>query len=187
MKDKIALSAELILVTLMIAYPVLSNYRRYILSKSKVLFTIKHNKNWVIYTAIISILTGLGTVLFISVGFASAVRGIKLGIYGWVLILAAVTYFGTLTFILNPMNAKTLFTEKGIISLNGNFFWHLIKDYKWKPTLKENTYFLIIVTNFLGANIPFLIRGLVADAADMIIISQIIDQRLKGKSGRSAA
>lgn len=179
MYDKIAFASELLLVTVMMAHPVLSNYRRYILTRSQVLFTLKLNKTWMIYTAIISILTGLGTLFFIAVGAISVVRGVKLELYGWVLILAAVTFFGNLTFLFNPMNAKTIFTEKGIISTSGNFFWHHLKGYKWKMTWKEEYSFLSIITTFLGVTIPFMIRGLVADTADVQVITQIIDQHLK--------
>ncbi|MBI5674497.1 MAG: hypothetical protein HZC48_01550 [Nitrospirae bacterium] len=179
MRDILIVIIEIILISLMLIHPVLSNYRRYLIGKSKTLFTLRHNKFWTRDSAFFAIFIGIPAVFFIIVGIATIVKGTELPLYGWLSILSSIVFFGNLSFNSSPFRAKTIFTENGIISAYGNYYWRSIKGYEWGTDFKQN-YILRIVTK--NINIYFTIRGLTANAEDKEVISQIFDGKLKRKT-----
>lgn len=174
------------MVSFLAAYPVLYNYRRRLLARSGTLYVKEYRRSAKIGTAVFAMITGAVTLFWVFVAVVSVARGVERGLYGWVLILAAAAFFGTLTFIVSPMNAKTTFTEEGIICTSGNFFWSQIKDYRWEAW-REDQFLLFIVVRFFGVNIPLPVRGLLADSGEVKSISKIMDRHLKGRSGRGIA
>jgi len=159
----------------MLVHPVLSNYRRHLIGNSKILLTLQHNKFWTRDSALFSIFVGMFAIFFIIVGIATIVKGNELPFYGWLFILSPIVFFGNLSFNGSPFRARTIFTENGIISSYGNYFWRTIKGYEWVSDFKQG-YRLRIVDMWLPT---LAIRGLRANFDEKEVISQIIDDKLK--------
>lgn len=179
MRDILIAILEIILISLMFIHPILSNYRRYLIGNSKILFTLQHNKFWTRDSALFAIFVSISAVFFIIVGIATMVKGNELPLHGWLFILGPIVFFGSLSFDSSHFRARTIFTENGIISPYGNYFWRTIKGYEWVPDFKQG-YFLRIVIMRLPLNISLPIRGLTATSADKEVISKIFDDKLKG-------
>ncbi|MEW6713827.1 MAG: hypothetical protein AB1306_01890 [Nitrospirota bacterium] len=187
MRDILIVFLEIILISLMFIHPILSNYRRYVIGNSKILFTLKHNKYWTRDSALFAIFPGAITVFLLIVSIATIARARDLPLYEWLEMLISIIFFGNLSFNSSPFRAKTIFTENGIISSYGNYYWRAIKGYEWVEDFKHKDFLLKIIFKSSALNISCPIRGLTANDADKEIIAQMLDDKLKRKTDKSFA
>jgi hypothetical protein len=159
----------------MISIPIYLLYQRRIISKGKLLLSLRAEKSWFIYSIFLKILFILITLFFIVVAIRLAWRGADFGVLGWLLVLGTILFFGSIPIM---SGHRLIFTERGIIAIGGAYSWHRIKNYEW-ASYHEKIFALVIFVKYFGLEIPITIRGFYPDPETRERIEKILKEYIK--------
>lgn len=129
-------------------------YRRRDILKGKLLLGLRMGKGWYVYGTILSIIFAIIALFFIIVAIRLIWKGSDLGVLGWLLVLSAIIFFGSMPIL---FLSKFTVTERGIVAGGWLYRWHRIKDFEW-ISRGNKIFALVIFVKYFGLKIPITIR-----------------------------
>jgi len=150
-------------------------YRRRDILKGKPLLGLRMGKGWYVYGTILSIIFAIITLFFFIVAIRLIWKGFDLGVIGWLLVLSAIIFFGSMPIFLV---SKLTFTDRGMVAGAYAYRWHRIKNFEW-ISRSNNIFALIIFVKYFCLKVPITIREFPSDSDTRGKIERVFGEKIK--------